>query len=187
MAPHLDINVITVGQDAFSPTELQGVNNLIDRSKVIFARHGLPIRTVRRFHIDVAQAGVLVVPKSDADVAALGERWAVPNDALDVFVVLRMAHPLGYVGSSPQPGSCVKRATKHTSQRAPVVSLTEGDFNASVTFVHEIGHCLDLPHCHEKPELCGPNNFMEIKTGVTRSNFTPAQLQIMKRHCFVKP
>jgi len=184
MAFHFDINLIVVGRDAYSESDLQSVENVVNHAASSFSSHGLPIGAVNRYHITVADAGVLVVPRNQADCIRLGQRWAVRNDALDVFIVLRMTDPIA-AGWSPVGGKCNKSATK--GLRAPVVSLEQGDLAASVTFIHEIGHCLGLQHCVEDPASCGPNNFMEILTGVTRSKFTPMQLAKMKEHCFVKP
>jgi hypothetical protein len=184
MAAHFDINVIEIGRDVYSETQLQSVDNVIGRAKAAFSNHGLPIGAVGRFHVNLAEVGALVVPRGVADERALGERWAVPGDAMDIFIVPQMTDP-GTVGRSPRPGKCTKRATK--GMRAPVVSLQEGDLLASTTFVHEIGHCLGLRHCTEDPTVCGPENFMDTGSGFLRSKFTPAQLAIMKEHCFVKP
>jgi hypothetical protein len=181
MAPHFDINVILVGRDAYSAAELTRASNVVEFAQHAFESHGLPIGAVGRYHLDLAKVGSLVVPKSRADLIALGQRWAVPDEALDVFIVPMMA--IGTLaGWSPVGGSCNKRSTKGV--RAPVASLTENVLLSGVIFVHEVAHCLGLEHC---PSLCGPNNFMEPLAYSTHTEFTPEQVTQMKQHCFVKP
>jgi hypothetical protein len=154
---------------------------VLARGKAAFARFGLPIGTVRRFHLNLSEVGALVVPRNPSDEVALGDRWAVPNDAMDVFIVPDMTDPEA-IGRSPRPGPCAKKATL-CGMRAPVVSLHGGDLVAGVTFVHEIGHCLGLEHC--KAADCGPLNFM-APGGLTQSEFTAKQVTQMRRHCFVR-
>lgn len=183
MAPHFDINVIAVGRDGFSEAEVQVMDKVIARGSASFASHGLPIGTVNRYQLSRAQAGALLVPSSDADCILLGERWAVPNTAMDVFMVQRVTIPKS-VGSSPVHGTCSKGASRG---RGTVISIQQGEVLASATFVHEIAHCLGLRHCEHDPSLCGPNNFMLTKTRTPRTSFTPAQVAIMSQHCFVQP
>lgn len=186
MALHFDVNVIEVGRDVYSSEQLLKVENMIERGQQIFSRAGLPIGTVGRFNIPLAQAGSLVVPRGEGDCLTLSNRWGVPNDALDVFVVPRMTDPRNAVGLSPEPGRCRKRQTK-LLPRTPFVSLQEEALRVSGTFAHEIGHFLGLPHCPKVPSLCGPENLMSLKSSTTDFKFTRKQVELMTEHCMVKP
>ncbi|SDT83318.1 hypothetical protein SAMN05216371_8138 [Streptomyces sp. TLI_053] len=182
MAPHLDLNVIVVGRDGFTPDKLQQVEDSLAIMKGIFATHGPEIGTVLRFHIDVRDAGHLVVIRSRSDVTELTNRWAVPNAALDLFVVDQITAE--FSGTSPLPGRCPKRATK--GKRAPVVSLRGDKAFSGNTFAHEVAHCLGLKHCELIPSICGPANFMATDPGAN-TGVTEAQATRMKTHCFVSP
>jgi Putative peptidase family len=186
MAPHFDINVILVGSNEFTTPERALVNAALDNLKAKYASIGLPIGTVVRYGLTAAQVGGLVIPRSDAECRLLSERWGVPNDAMDVFVVRAIATPgPGVHGISPTDGNCNKIDTKRV--RTPVISIGEGLDAASVAFMHEIGHCLGLLHCHEYPIACGPDNVMQEKYRRTNLKFTPIQIATMKKHCYVKP
>ncbi|MGC0334610.1 hypothetical protein RKD23_007600 [Streptomyces sp. SAI-170] len=183
MAVHLDINLIVVARDVFTPAELKQVDDSVDIMKAIFATHGPVIGTVNRFHIDARVAGVDAILLGAGDAMALADRFAVSsNDALDVFVVKRIFHPKD-VGYSPVPGACGKKTVKGRL-RAPVVSIAGSTADSGNTFAHEVGHFLGLPHCEKDESLCGPANFMRAASG-TNTGVTPAQAVTMIRHCQV--
>ncbi|MEU5262932.1 M12 family metallo-peptidase [Amycolatopsis sp. NPDC021455] len=184
MAPHVDLNVIAVGEDRFAPGKSQQLTDSLAIMTGIFAVHGPVIGTIRRFRIKSADAGALTTVRSLADAQALADRWGVANDALDFFVVAVMSDPKAD-GWSPVGGSCTKRRTK--GLRAPVVSLNGTTANSGNTFAHELGHFLGLPHCEADTSLCtDPVNFIKASSN-SNTSVTQAQAVRMRGHCQVRP
>jgi hypothetical protein len=81
-----------------------------------------------------------------ADVQSLPELWAVPNDAVDLFVVASIPLKDGW---SPRPGKCPTLIDKNL--RSSAASLSGDKFNSGNTFAHEVGHFLGLPHAESEP------------------------------------
>ncbi|MGH3875873.1 MAG: M12 family metallo-peptidase [Actinophytocola sp.] len=184
MAPHLDLNVIVVGEDRFTPAQATQVNDSLTVMTGIFAARGPVIGTVNRFRITFADAGTLTIIRSLGDAQALADRWSVKNDALDLFVVAVMSDPKAD-GWSPVGGPCDKRRTK--GLRSPVVSLNGNAANSGNTFAHEVGHFLGLPHCEKDTSLCNdPVNFMKASSN-SNTSVTQPQADRMRGHCSIRP
>jgi hypothetical protein len=184
MAPHFDINVIAVGVDKFTTAQRQQVNDSIAIMTSIFAPLGPTVGTVNRHSINSANSRGLHIIRDFADVQSLPELWAVPNDAVDLFVVASIPLKDGW---SPRPGKCPKLIDKNL--RSPVVSLSGDKFNSGNTFAHEVGHFLGLPHAEDDTSLVGSGfvaaNFMKAQSG-SNTEMTQAQSQKLRTHCSIK-
>jgi hypothetical protein len=183
LAPHFDINLIVVGQDRFSAAERQAVQNALSRMTSIFAVRGPTVGTITRFQVSSADAGSLVTPRNPAECRMLGDKWAIPNTALDLFVVRQILD--GSSGRSPVGGPCDKHVT--LGMRAPVVAIDASDATNGAVFAHEVAHFLRLPHCEDNPSLCAAQNLMLKNVKAVNTRITDAQAAEMKQHCFVRP
>lgn len=186
MAQHFDVNVIVVGADRFTPAQLLQVDQSVQIMQAIYAVHGPQVGTVGRFTISSAAAGSLVVIRSESDARALADKWAVRNDALDLFVVPVIVAGARADGWSPVGGRCEKNRTK--GLRSAVVSLNGDAANSGNTFAHEVGHFLGLQHCEKDATFCSgdPANFMKSQSN-SNTGMTIAQANKMKLHCLIKP
>lgn len=185
MAPHFDLNVIVVGNDKFAAAQKQQVNDSITLMTAIFAPLGPTVGVVSRYVVNSADSKGLHIIRSFADAQSLAELWAVPNDAIDLFVV---AHILTKeYGWSPVKAQCPKG--KEKILRAPVVSIDGDTFTSGNTFAHEIGHYLGLPHAEKDPSLVGAasiaDNFINANSGAN-TQVTQAQSNRMRQHCSIK-
>ncbi|UBV20989.1 hypothetical protein H8Z59_27980 [Mycolicibacterium fortuitum] len=184
MAPYFDLNVIVVGNDKFTPVELQRVNDSVAVATAIFAPLGPVVGTVAWYVVNSADSKGLHIIRSIADAQSLADLWEVHNEAIDLFVVIH--NPIAD-GWSPLKGKCPKGRGKN--MRSPVVSLNGDTLNSGNTFAHEIGHYLGLPHAEDDSSLVGAgfvaNNFMRKKSG-SNTEVTQAQSARMRQHCCIK-
>jgi hypothetical protein len=184
MAPHFDLNVIMVGKDKFNAAQLQKVNDSIAVMTSIYAPLGPTVGVINRYEIKSADSRGLHIIRNEADAETLSGLWAVPNDAIDLFVVAVIPIKDGW---SPLQGKCPKQKGK--TVRSPVVSLNGDKDNAGNTFAHEVGHYLGLPHAEDDSSLVGAGfvatNFMKTNSG-SNTEMTQAQSQKMRTHCTIK-
>jgi Metallo-peptidase family M12B Reprolysin-like len=186
VAFHVDLNVVLVGADGFPAAKRQQATRSVAIMKTILGARGPDIGTVKDFTIRTAAAGSLLIPRNDSDARALADRFAVQNDALDLFVVQTIPASARADGWSPVGGRCDKKKTK--GLRSPVVSLNGSEANSGNTFAHEVGHFLGLQHCEKTPGLCtnAAINFIASSSN-SNTDVTLAQSNTMKAHCQVRP
>lgn len=170
----LNINLILVGAESFTQTDLTRVLDSMQIMRGIYRRVGIVIRDVEWYEITNAQAGAAAVIDSGAEADDLTDDWTVPNEAVDVFVVRQMN---GADGWSAVDGSCNKDAKGMTGS---VVSLNGTTANSGNTFAHEVGHYLGLDHIADVGNFIGGDGGSDSWTGIY-----DWQGDRMKRHCFV--
>lgn len=184
MAAHFDLNVIVVGADKFTPVQNQQVNDSILVMKSIYAPLGPIVGTVTRFTISTADSRGLHNMANDADAEKLADLFSVPNEAIDLFVVVAWVL---HDGLSPLAGKCPKLTRKNL--RSPVVALNGTAANSGNSFAHEIGHFLGLPHAEDDSTLVAAalvaSNFMRHDSGANTS-MTQAQSDKMRTHCTIR-
>jgi hypothetical protein len=184
LAAHFDLNVIVVGGDKFTPAQSQQVNDSIQVMTSIYAPLGPLVGTVSRFSISTANSRGLHNMVTDADAEKLADLFSVPNEAIDLFVVVTWVL---HDGLSPLAGKCPKLTRK--TLRSPVVALNGTAANSGNSFAHEIGHFLGLPHAEDDSSLVAPalvaSNFMAKASGANTS-MTQAQSDKMRTHCTIR-
>jgi hypothetical protein len=145
---HFHLNVIRVGFDALSATDLaDGLLKLdyaVYRSHKIFAAQGLGLGRVQHYEISSADANGREDLGSETEADDLSDEWSVDNDGIDAFVV-RTISDADYVGISPVEGDCDK-GSKDDGLVAGEIGRTIEPF--ARTFAHEVGHFLGLSHNH---------------------------------------
>lgn len=172
---HLDLNIICVGFEAFTATDMANINNAIQVTRTIYGNVRLNVRNVSFWQISLNDAGANAVIDSQAEAEDLTWDWTVANDSLDVFVVRVMN---GADGWSAIDGSCDKDSKGMTGS---VVSLNGSASNIANTLAHEVGHYLGLNHVPDTGNFIGGDGASNSFTGI----FT-WQGSIMRRHCFVR-
>jgi len=124
--PAISINVIRVGSDQFTSTDLTTINNAVTVMRNIYATVGITLRRVENWIITTARANGRDVIDSNSEAEALTDEWTVPNNNVDVFVVKL------YVGSVAGLSPCGVRATRMprawTAQSLSSSAVTRGWF-----------------------------------------------------------
>jgi hypothetical protein len=172
---HLDLNIICVGFEDFTATDVADMLHAIDVTRAIYAKVRLNVRNVGFYQISASDAGANAVIDSEAEAADLTWDWSVDNDSLDVFVVRVMN---GADGWSSIDGSCHKDVKGLTGS---VVSLNGTTRNAANTLAHEVGHYLGLDHIPDAGNFIGGDGSSNGFTGIFSW-----QGAIMRQHCFVR-
>jgi hypothetical protein len=172
--PHVHLNLIRVGIESFTAGDEAAIDRALEQTRAIFATVGLGVGRVVRYLIGTADANGREHIEDTGEARALADEWTVPDDALDVFLVLTFAGIIG--GYSPIPGSCDKN---RKGRSGAVVAVDNGPF-LGVGLAHEVGHYLGLDHVRD------PANLM-FDDGLPGMNLTSSQGATMRRHCSVKP
>lgn len=189
---HFHVNVILVGSDAFTGSDLDDVNDAVIGTREIYGKVGVGVGRVRWFEIPVNMAQGHDDISSDDEAVELTNSWTVHNNGLDVFVVRQDWSEDGetHDGLSDQEASCDKDAGK--SMSGSVVSL--GGFMTALTLAHEIGHDLGLEHIVDldldeldeaTPEQI-ENLMFPFGTPASRLIY-PFQVAIILTHCRMRP
>ena len=144
---HLDLNMICVGFEDFTATDMANMNNAIQVTRTIYSNVRLNVRNVSFWQISLSDAGANAVIDSQAEAEDLTWDWTVPNDSLDVFVVRVMN---GADGWSAVNGSCDKNAKGMTGS---VGALNGSTSNIANTLAHEVGHYLGVDVTKDGREL----------------------------------
>jgi hypothetical protein len=191
---HIDLNLIKDPVEFFTDGDDAEIDGAIQRTRDIYVEVSLGIGRVQHWYITMDQADGLQYIDDQGDAKDLMNKWSVPNSALDVFMVKHIveAHTLGL---SPTDGSCDKDSKNdsgcvilvgvqpfYSSDRA--TAYNQGHANgydmSGMSFAHEIGHYLGLPHDEGDPT----NLMYPDADGGTW--LTSDQGYTMRHHCSVK-
>jgi len=168
------MNMIRVGAEQFTFADLQEIDAAVQNTRNMYAQVSLAVGRVLHWQISNAEANGYDDIGSDDEASDLTDDWTVPNDALDIFLVLTYAGST--IGLSAVDGSCNKDAK---GMDGSVVAI-EGSANTTgFVLAHEAGHYLGLSHVNDGTNLMNPT----VPNG---GSLTSSQGSNMRDHCFVK-
>jgi hypothetical protein len=171
--PAVSINVIRVGSEAFTSTDLTTINNAVTVLRNTYATVGITLRRVEHWIIPIASARGRDVIDSNSEAEALTDEWTVPNNNVDVFFVKL------YVGSvaglSPVRGPCDKNAKGMDGAVCELIGGTTG-----LVLAHEVGHYLGLGH------VTGDSTNLMFPSVPNGGLLTAGQGTTMRSHCFIE-
>lgn len=178
---HIHLNIIRVGIDNFTATEIDKIDYSIYRAHKILNTRSLGVGRVKFYDVTAAQSGGKADIGSDDEAEDLTQDWSVDNNGLDVFMVDNIS--ADFVGLSPVPGPCNKDAKGMNG-------VLGGEVNRSFagvarTFVHEIGHYLGLSHKNNSPDniMCQTSKANSTCNSVL---LTSSQGNAIRGHCSVR-
>jgi len=188
---HIHLNIIRVGIDNFTSTEVDRIEYAIYKARNIFNTRNLGVGRVEHYDVTSSEAGGKDDIGSRDEAEELTHDWTVPNDGIDVFLVDNIS--ADFVGISPIDGPCDK-------DDKGLNGVIGGEVNRSAervarTFAHEIGHYLGLKHNHGDDPDCpatasGRANLMaqtRCADSVCNSvRLNSSQGSTIRSHCFVK-
>jgi Metallo-peptidase family M12B Reprolysin-like len=180
---HIHLNLIRVGSESFTnndeqiPNDEQKIDRAVQITREIYGHVSFGIGRVEHYFIRTADANGREYIDSDAQAMALTDEWTVPNDALDIFLVL--TYDGNVLGSAPKGGSCNKNANGMTG----CVVVMGPPSRTGFVLGHEVGHYLGLPHFDDIANLMHDGYDPEI----TGSGLTSGQRDVMRAHCFTDP
>jgi hypothetical protein len=158
------------------------MQEVIDRTRELYAQVSLGIRKLYWGYIPVADAGGYAVVDGD-EATDLTEDWSGDNDGIDVFFVTTVTDAGGWSNSS---GPCDKDYWK--GRTGAVIELTNSVAFDGVLLGHEVGHYLHLEHGSDPANIMGADTngdgIGEISASST--GITTAQGNTMKGSCFVR-
>jgi len=190
---HIHLNVIRVGIDNFTNAEVDKIDLAIYQTRKIYRTVNLGIGRVEHYDVTSADSNGNDDLGSEAEFEDLVQAWTVPNNALDVFMVLNISDP-DFVGISPITGPCDKDNGVDGLIGGEIGRPTDG---VARTFAHEIGHYLSLVHNHgdDCPSTTNECNNLMAQTrcatscgsGVCQAvNLSDSQGNSVRSHCFVQ-
>ncbi len=187
---YVNINVISVGWDAFADADRRAVDYASVRAHSILGAAGMGLGRIGRYYISVAEAAGRDDLGSEDEAEDLTQEWTVPNDGIDVFVVDNISDS-DYIGLSPVGGPCDKDAKGMNGLIGGEVNL--GHLQLSRTFSHEICHYLGLSHNHGDncpTDTTARDNLMAQSrcANSTRNStvLTSSQRSTIRSHCAVR-
>jgi hypothetical protein len=202
--PHIHLNLILVGTDEnglFSHKKEVEISTSIEQMRLIYAQVNLGVGRIQQYGIPIDEAkGYDIIDNRD-EAADLTHEWTIPNNGLDLFLVLDdwPGPKTGTLsGLSPIPGSCDKN---DKDMNGVVVSLgANSPFLAGYRMAHEVAHYLGLKHTPDltSDQLGDWNNYppeqqnnlmfpVPFAIPPTKSpQLNGGQVIIMKAHCFVQ-
>ena len=187
---HIHLNIIRVGIDNFSDTEVDKIDYAIFRARKIYRTVNLGVGRVEHFDVTSGAADGKDDLGSEDEAEDLTHDWTVSNNGLDVFMVDNISDE-DFVGISPVKGPC----DKNDKDMNGVIG---GEVNRSFegvarSFAHEIGHYLGLPHNHgdDCPTSASDTANLMAQTRCASSVcdsvvLTDSQGSEVRGHCFVQ-
>jgi Metallo-peptidase family M12B Reprolysin-like len=197
---YINLNIIRVGNDNFSVADREEIDFAIQTTRAIYAAVNLGVGRIRHFGISMAASNMRDVISDDAEAISLTNEWtAVPDDSLDVFVVLNgWAGTPGFttLGLSEIDGSCDKNDNSRMNGTVISIRNTNIDITGQL-LAHELGHYFGLSHvCGFTPGsgdclsgTCQPmhqSSLMYPCARTTAVNISNAEFANINDHCFVK-
>lgn len=177
------VNIIKVGD--FGAQEHADLYNAVDQMRQVFERRDITLRGVGRYILNNSLAGGFTILDSENEFRDMLQRWSVPNDWIDVYVVQQFNWGgfNGFAGNIPGP-------TSKTGREDGIAGDKTGFTDASGTarlntgvlsnlIGHEIGHFLGLSH------VSTSNNLMLANTGVRGPDLGYDQYRTMFGHGFM--
>jgi hypothetical protein len=188
---HIHLNIIRVGIDNFTDTELERIDYAIYKARRIYNTRNLGIGRVEHYDVTSSAARGRDDIGSESEAEDLTQDWTVPNNGIDVFMVDNISDP-DFVGISPINGPCDKDSKG-------MEGVLAGEVNRSAegvarTFAHEIGHYLGLKHNHGDdncPTTASGRDNLMAQTRCANSVCDSVQLSSsqgskIRSNCFVK-
>jgi Metallo-peptidase family M12B Reprolysin-like len=170
--PHIHLNFIQVGSELFTDSIERNVDRGLLELREIYAQVGVGVGRVEHFAISVAQADGAEEIADHDEGRELMENWSVPNNGIDIFLVIDIE---GVHGFSPIGGPCDK------DDKWSGVVIVAGHPLLGRNLAHEIGHYLGLEHVEAK------GNVMEKDEFDMGEDLTAGQGEVMRAHCMMRP
>lgn len=199
---HVHLNIIRVGIDNFTSADINGIDYAIYQTRRIYRTVNLGVGRVEYHDINSADANGHNNLASFSEADDLINEQTIPNDGLDVFMVLSISDSSlsNAVGYTPNKGPCSNNSPSKYVNGDGLIGGEVGRPANEVarTLAHEIGHYLGLDHNH--PDGACPtttdecNNIMaqticanSCGSGVCQAvNLTDNQGNIVRGHCYVQ-
>ncbi|MEZ4670813.1 MAG: hypothetical protein R3E39_23150 [Anaerolineae bacterium] len=183
---YFHVNIIRVGSDQFTSSELDEVDYSVYRIRNIYATRGIGVGRVEHYVITTAEANGLDSPTKKSQLRKLTNEWTVPNNGIDFFLVHNMNIPSGpgiLLGYSNVNGPCGDKSPGILQLSGSTGGLW-GSEQTSRTAAHELGHYMSLRHKNKVPTnlMCQSGNASSIRNSV---NLTSDQEDDVRDHCFV--
>jgi Metallo-peptidase family M12B Reprolysin-like len=145
---HIGVNVIYVGSDLWLNEDFIEVDAALRKMRAIYAQVNIAIAHIGYYTITTAMAPGREHINDDDEAFDLTNEYTVPNDGLDVFMVLTYGTPAA--GISEVDGPCDKNDGWFTNMSGSVVAIRDssdksGKFTGLI-MAHEVGHYLGLKH-----------------------------------------
>ena len=177
------VNIIKVGD--FGAQEHADLYDAVDQMRQIYEQRDITLRGVGRYILNNSLAGGFTVLDSENEFRDMLERWSVPNDWVDVYVIQQFNWGgfNGFAGNIPGPTSKTGREDGIAGDKTGFTDASgTARLNTAVLsqlIGHEIGHYLGLDH------VSTSNNLMLANTGSRGPNLDYDQYRIMFGHGFM--
>lgn len=170
----VDMNIIRVGSDQFTWSDLQEIDTAVNATRNTYAQVSLAVGRVLHWVISTGDADGADNIGSDDEAEDLTDDWTVDNRALDIFMV--RTYSGSTIGLSAVDGPCDKDAK---GMDGSVVAIEGSASITGLVLAHEAGHYLGLSHVNDGSNLMNPS--VPNSGGLSAS-----QGANMRDHCFVK-